>query len=110
MAWGKLRAVVAREYLERVRTRWFLVATVFGPLLFGALLFVPPWLAANSRASTDLARIAVLDATGTTLGTRVAARLNGGLTGDTSLTIVRAVAPEQLPAAESTATREAVAN
>ncbi|HEU4642200.1 MAG TPA: ABC transporter permease [Gemmatimonadaceae bacterium] len=110
MAWGRLRAVVAREYLERVRTRWFLVATVFGPLLFGALLFVPPWLAANSQASTDLARIAILDATGTTLGTRVAAQLNGGLTGDTSLTIVRAVAPARLPAAESTATREAVAN
>ena len=34
-------AVFKREYLERVRTRWFLVATLFGPILFGALMFLP---------------------------------------------------------------------
>ena len=32
----KFLAVFRREYLERVRTKWFIVATVFAPLLFGA--------------------------------------------------------------------------
>ena len=64
----KLRVVFAREYLERVRTRWFLIATIFGPLVFGALIFVPPWLASRSKASSDVSRIVILDATGTSLG------------------------------------------
>jgi putative peptidoglycan lipid II flippase len=31
----KLLVVLEREYMERVRTRWFLVATIFGPVFFG---------------------------------------------------------------------------
>lgn len=106
MAMGKLGIVFAREYLERVRTRWFLIATIFGPVLFGLLLFLPPWMASRSKASTELARIAILDATGVALGKRVAAELNGGIAGDTSRTMVRAIAPDRLADAESTATRE----
>ena len=45
----KLLVVTAREYLERVRTRWFIIATVFGPILIGLLLFVPPWLTSRNR-------------------------------------------------------------
>lgn len=109
MLGARLWVVMAREYLERVRTKWFIVATVFGPLVFGGLLFVPPWLAARSTASKDVARIAILDGTGTSLGIRVAAQLNGGPTGDTSLTIVRAVQHGRLAEAESLATRETIA-
>ncbi|HEU4586397.1 MAG TPA: hypothetical protein VFR95_11650, partial [Gemmatimonadaceae bacterium] len=105
----KLLVVTAREYLERVRTRWFIIATVFGPLIIGLLLFVPPWLTSRNKASANLARIVILDATGTNLGNRIAAELNGGLAGDTSLTEVRAVAPARLAEAESLATRQTVA-
>jgi ABC-2 type transport system permease protein len=109
VARGKLGIVFAREYLERVRTRWFLIATVFGPILFGLLLFLPPWMAARSKASADLARIAILDATGVALGKRVAAELNGGIAGDTLRTAVREIAPERMAEAESAATREVLA-
>ncbi|HEU4586824.1 MAG TPA: ABC transporter permease [Gemmatimonadaceae bacterium] len=105
----KLLVVTAREYLERVRTRWFFIATVFGPIVFGLLLFVPPWMASRSKASANLARIIVLDATGSNLGNRIAKELNGGLGGDTSLTEVRVVAPARLAEAESLATKQTVA-
>lgn len=105
----KLLVVTAREYLERVRTRWFFIATVFGPIVFGLLLFVPPWMAARSKASANVARIVILDATGTKLGNRIATELNGGLGGDTSRTEVRAIAPARLAEAESLATEQTVA-
>lgn len=105
----KLLVVTAREYLERVRTRWFIIATVFGPIVFGLLLFVPPWIASRSKASVNLARIVILDATGTNLGNRIAAELNGGLGGDTSRTDVRTVAPARLAEAESLATKQTMA-
>lgn len=109
MARSKLLVVTAREYLERVRTRWFLIATVFGPIVIGLLLFVPPWMASRSKASADLARITILDATGTNLGKRIALELNGGMGGDTSRTRVLAVAPARLAEAESLATRQTMA-
>jgi ABC-2 type transport system permease protein len=105
----KLLVVTAREYLERVRTRWFIIATVFGPIVFGLLLFVPPWIAARSKASANLARIVILDATNTNLGNRIAAELNGGLAGDTSATEVRDVVPAQMAEAESLATKQTIA-
>jgi ABC-2 type transport system permease protein len=105
----KLWAVIAREYLERVRTRWFVLATVFGPLVFGTLMFLPAYMATRSRASADVARIRILDATNTDVGHRVATALNGGLFGDTARTRVEAVAPQGLAAAESLATRAVIA-
>jgi ABC-2 type transport system permease protein len=102
----KLLVVLEREYMERVRTRWFLVATIFGPVFFGALMFLPGYVANRSDASADLARIRIIDATGTDLGRLVAIELNGGVTGDTSQTAVVAVAPEALAEAESLATRD----
>ena len=34
---GKLIAVIKREYFERVRSKWFVVATVFGPLMMAVM-------------------------------------------------------------------------
>jgi ABC-2 type transport system permease protein len=99
----KLWAVVEREYLERVRTRWFVLATIFGPIVFGTLMYLPAYMASRSRASTDVARIRILDATDSDLGRRVASALNGGLFGDTTRTRVERLAPAQLADAESTA-------
>ncbi|HJU91064.1 MAG TPA: ABC transporter permease [Gemmatimonadaceae bacterium] len=105
----RLWAILVREYVERVRTRWFAIATVFGPLLLGGLIFLPPWLASRSTAAPDIARITILDGTGTELGTRVAAELNGGVMGDTSLTQVQVVAPQAMAQAESLAVRDVIA-
>ena len=105
----KLWAIIVREYLERVRTRWFAVATVFGPLILGILMFLPAYTAMRSRASEDVARIQILDATGTELGRRVANELNGGPTGDTTRTQVIQLDPTAVSAAESTATQAVLA-
>ena len=105
----KLWAIVQREYLERVRTKWFVIATVFGPIVFAALMYVPAYAASRSKASDDVARIRILDATGTEVGRRVATELNGGLMGDTSLTRVVTLAPTEVERAESTATTAVLA-
>ncbi len=105
----KFLAVFKREYLERVRSRWFVFATVFGPLLMVAIIFVPPLLGSRTKASADVNHVAILDATGTDIGRRIALELNGGVAGDTSATRVVTVAPGDLAAAESTATHDVVA-
>ena len=102
----KLWVVLKREYLERVRTRWFVIATVFGPILFGALMFLPAYMTTRERASVDVARIRILDASGSDLGAGIAAELNGGAFGDTSLTQVVALDTVGVAAAESTAIRD----
>ena len=102
----KLLVVLEREYMERVRTRWFLVATVFGPVFFGALMFLPAWMANRSDASADVARIRILDATNANMGALVAAELNGGVQGDTSATQVQVLTQAALAQAESTATTD----
>ena len=97
---AKLWAIVKREYLERVMTKFFAISTLFAPLLFGALMFVPAWLALRAKASPNVGRVVVIDATGTELGTRVAAALSGGPMGDSARTQLRRVTSSELPAAE----------
>ena len=48
-----LGAVIRREFVERVRTRAFIIGTVLGPVFFGALVILPGLLAepAEHRAS-----------------------------------------------------------
>jgi ABC-2 type transport system permease protein len=104
---AKLWVVAKREYLERVRTRWFIIATIFGPVLFAAIMILPPLVAERSRASENIADILILDATGTDLGDRIAAGL-GGVSDTTSARVVR-VAPDELAAAESLATDSVLA-
>jgi ABC-2 type transport system permease protein len=38
-------AVVRREYLQRVRSKWFIASTVGGPLLMAALMLLPAYMA-----------------------------------------------------------------
>src|SRR5205807_9243829 len=97
---GKLLAVLEREYTERVRSKWFLVATFLGPVILGALMILPAYLISKTKPSVDVAHIAVLDASRTNLGRRVAASLVGPL-GDTSAVRVIAVTSATLPAADS---------
>lgn len=104
-----LWAVLKREYLERVRTRWFVIATLFGPLLFGSLMFLPSYMGQRTKASADAARIRIIDATGTSMGQIVAVELGGGIGGSESATQVERATPETLPDAEVKA-RADVAN
>jgi ABC-2 type transport system permease protein len=101
---ARLWAVIKREYLERVRTKWFIFSTVFTPLLFGALTLLPIWLASKSTSTENVAHIQILDASGTGLGKRVAYALGGGLMADTSATQVITLDTTQLAAAEVAAT------
>jgi ABC-2 type transport system permease protein len=68
---AKLWAIVKREYVERVRTKSFLIGTILGPLLMAAMIVVPSLAA---RAKGKPLRIAVIDASGE-LGEPVAAAL-----------------------------------
>ena len=59
---AKLWAVVKREYVERVRTKGFVIGTILGPLLMGGMM-VFPMLA--MRSGSKPLKVAVLDRTGT---------------------------------------------
>jgi ABC-2 type transport system permease protein len=104
----KLWVIVAREYLERVRTKWFLFSTVFGPVFFAALMILPAIVARRTKASEDVSRIIVFDATGREVGRRIADGLSLGRLGDTARTRVRELTLNELAPAESAATRQIV--
>lgn len=105
---AKLWAVIGREYMERIRSKWFLFATIFGPLLLGILLILPPLMALRTKPSEEAANIVILDATTSGIGARVAATLPR--TPSTPRAQVRVLAVGALTAAESTATHEVVRN
>src|SRR5688572_25107889 len=113
--WEKLKAIVAREFMERVRTKWFFVITLLGPVLLSLLLFLPAWLASRDRTSRASGPIVVLDATGAGMGERVRQALSqpasglppviGAAARATIPVEVRTIALDSLAAAESLATR-----
>ena len=114
---AKLWTVIKREFLERVRTKWFIIVTVFGPVFFGVIMVLPGYLSVRGMKDVRVADIRIIDATGTGLGDRVAARLGGGVTGpagggvtgDATGTQVLLVEPAGLAEAESLATRDVMA-
>ena len=70
----KVWAVIRREFIERVRTKWFWVSAILGPVFFAALIFVPVLL---SRGG-GIRRIVVVDGTSAAFGERVAQVLSAG--------------------------------
>ncbi len=70
--WRNVWAVVRREYLQRVRSRWFVAATIGGPLFMAALFVVPAYFAARDESASR--ELAVIDGTNV-LYERVALRL-----------------------------------
>ncbi len=68
----KILAVVRREFIERVRQKWFWVIVLLGPLFFGGVFLLPTLLASGGGAK----RIVVVDGTTAHLGLRVADKLN----------------------------------
>src|SRR5438034_5610887 len=100
---GKLWAIIKREYLERVRSKWFLIGTFLGPLFFGAIIIVPAYIASKSKAGTEVNNTVILDVTRTGFGNRLAGVITGRPTGrpqTTALTptpgpkpVVRVISP-----------------
>jgi ABC-2 type transport system permease protein len=58
----KTGIVMEREYLHRVNKKSFIIITLFAPVLFAALVFVPLWL--SSIKNNDVYEVAVADHTG----------------------------------------------
>ena len=72
---AKLWAIIKREYLERVRSKWFIFTTIFGPVFFAGITILPGYMTVKGMKNAQVSSIRILDATGTGLGHRVAARL-----------------------------------
>jgi ABC-2 type transport system permease protein len=103
---AKLWAIIKREYLERVRTRWFIFATIFGPLFFGAMIIVPAVMAKRSKSTAEFSNTRILDATASGLGNRIAEAMNRGRAPGAASPQVVTLQPSELTQAESTATHE----
>lgn len=67
----KAWVVAKREFLERVRTRQFIIGTVLGPVLMAALFVVPILLSGPSSSK----RIAIVDAADGDFGAKVEAAM-----------------------------------
>src|SRR3954463_9638282 len=95
----KLAVVFQREYFERVRSKWFLIGTLLGPVFFGAVTILPTYMSMKSGPTSELTNITILDATGTGLGNRVAAALRKSYPAAAS-PVVKVVPPERLLVAQ----------
>ena len=60
----KLWVVIKREYLERVRSKWFIFTTIFGPVFFGAITILPSYMTMKGMKNAQVSSIRILDATG----------------------------------------------
>jgi ABC-2 type transport system permease protein len=58
---AKVWAITRREYLERVRTRWFLISTFGLPLVLVALMFLPNYLISSGGSGDSAIRVGVVD-------------------------------------------------
>jgi ABC-2 type transport system permease protein len=58
---NRILAVIRREYLERVRTKAFWISTAIVPIVMGALMIIPAWLATRGAGEFS---VAVLDLSG----------------------------------------------
>ena len=64
----KIWAVIRREFVERVRSKWFWVSAILGPLFFAAIIIIPLHFAAAGGTKA----IVVVDGTTSGFGARVA--------------------------------------
>jgi ABC-2 type transport system permease protein len=50
----KLLVVIKREFMERIRSKWFLIITLLMPAFMAAIVLLPAWLAIRTSATNDL--------------------------------------------------------
>ncbi|MBI2614253.1 MAG: ABC transporter permease [Gemmatimonadetes bacterium] len=65
--------VIRREFLAKVRNKWFLIATLLGPALMGLAMFLPAYLLTKS---TGARTVTVVDASSDQVGRRIADALD----------------------------------
>lgn len=70
----KTWAVIKREFLARVRTKWFVISTVLGPIVMAALIFLPILMATRGGRERS---VAVVDVSSTGFGERVTEMITG---------------------------------
>ena len=98
----KLGVVFRREYLERVRSKWFLIGTLLGPVFLGVIMVLPAYISMKQGPGNDLTNVVVLDTTGTGLGARVGSALAKSFPA-VPTPRVKLVTPERLAVAEDSA-------
>lgn len=101
----KMWVVFKREFLERVRSKWFIVATVLSPIFFGLIMVLPVVLAVRTKSSERLSDVIIIDATGSDLGARVGKSLSS-TTPNAPAPRLRTITAEQIAQEEGHATRE----
>jgi ABC-2 type transport system permease protein len=74
----KVWAIIRREVVERVRTRTFVISTLLFPLFMAGLVILPGYLMTRS---TGTKRIALVDASGDSLGVRIETALQAARIG-----------------------------
>ena len=109
---AKFLAIFKREYMERVRTRTFIITTLLVPLLITVIFLLPAYLASRAGSSVGLTDIAILDATTVSLGDRVSELLTADTTRlkTAKRPQVRVVTAAELKDAEQRASQEVIAN
>jgi len=48
---NKVSLIIFREYLTRVKKKSFIIATFLGPVLIGAIMFLPTYFALNTQSN-----------------------------------------------------------
>jgi ABC-2 type transport system permease protein len=101
----KILIVAKREYLERVRTRWFVVMTLLVPAVIAGFVMLTAYIGSRGNASNAVRHITIINATNTDLGQRVADALMadttlGPVSEDSIRPRVLNVSPADLPATE----------
>src|SRR2546423_11266426 len=104
---AKMWVVFKREFLERVRSKWFLIAPLLGPVFLGLVMVLPIVLAAKTTVSNRLSDVIIIDATSTDLGDRVAKYLEQ-TSPDAPRPRVKHVKAEQIAAQEDSATKAVI--
>ena len=109
----KLFVVIKREFMERIRNKWFVIMTLLMPAIMAAMVLLPAWLALRTSGSDNLNRIIVLDASGAGLGQAILGNLKldsaAARLGDSLAPVkpdLRIVTPAELRDAEEKATAE----
>ncbi|HMC57172.1 MAG TPA: ABC transporter permease [Gemmatimonadaceae bacterium] len=104
---GKTFVVFKREYLERVRSKWFIIATVLGPVFLGLITVVPIVLSSRTKSSDRISDLVIIDATDQGLGDRIAKTL-ASYTPNAPPPRLRVVKREQVAAEEEHATQQVI--
>jgi ABC-2 type transport system permease protein len=103
----KIIVVAKREYLERVRTRSFVIVTLLIPALMSLAMLLPMYISLKAKPSTAIHNVRILDATGSGLGTRIAQAIKADSAPDAGAgPFVVNLAQSELPAAEKEAEKE----